>query len=462
MLRAGPKTGYDGTLPDIADDVEWFEFVTGKPLYQWQREELRKLMAPDRPRTYYEQLGRKNGKSYLAAAVGICEARRPLRHIYTISDSERNLNSALMREIKDIIAASPILSAAYVPFQNKIEVPSTGSFIETRPNKFAASQSINPHVVLFDECHLQKQDDTWHGMRMATAARTDGLLFGVTTPGNDVVAPAHGWYEQVRAGTMAGRLFEPANPDTAYEDRAEWARANPRLVDDPEFMAALEEDFRDLPEHQFKRYRLGMWTAGSESWLPYGAWAACAAPDGHERRPEARVWLGFDGSFSGDSTALVAVDEDRHVWVVGCWENPGRKGWRVPRDEVADVIHMAMTDLNVVELLCDPPYWQREISEWALLWPKQVVEFPTGTRQRMAPGCTAFFSGVVEKQLTHSGDDRLARHLANCVVKPTPYGDVITKPDKDSPAKIDLAVAAVIAYSRAAPATKPRPKLVVL
>jgi phage terminase large subunit-like protein len=48
------------------------------------------------------------------------------------------------------------------------------------------------------------------------------------------------------------------------------------------------------------------------------------------------------------------------------------------------------------------------------------------------------------------------------VVKPTLYGDVITKPDKDSPAKIDLAVAAVIAYSRASLAVPPRSPLVVL
>lgn len=462
MLRAGPKTGYNGTLPDIADDVEWFEHVTGTPLYAWQRERLAELMAPDRPRTVYDQLGRKNGKSYLAAAAAICEARRPGRHIYVVSDSERNLQSALFREIRDVIAASPVLSAVYVPFQNKIEVPLTNSFIETRPNKFAASQSINPHLVLFDEVHLQKADDTWHGMRMATAARPDGLLYGVTTPGQDLTAPAHGFYEQVKAGSLAGRIYEPANPDNAYEDRAEWVRSNPRLEDDPGFMAVLEEDFRDLPEHQFKRYRLGMWTAGGEAWLPYGAWDACRAAVSPSPGPSTRVWLGFDGSFSGDSTALVGVSEDRHVFVEGCWENPGRKGWRVPRDEVEDAIELAMGKYRVVELLCDPPYWQREISEWETRWPRQVVEFPTGTRQRMAPACTAFYAAVMERHLSHDGDSRLARHLANCQIKPTPHGDVIVKADKDSPAKIDLAVAAVIAYSRASLATAPRSPLVVL
>ena len=42
-----------------------------------------------------------------------------------------------------------------------------------------------------------------------------------------------------------------------------------------------------------------------------------------------------------------------------------------------------------------------------------------------------------------------ARHLANAVVKETPDGAYITKDGRNSPRKIDLAVAAVVAYDRA-------------
>lgn len=464
MLRAGPKTGYDGSLPDIAGDVEFFETVTGTRLYRWQADELRKLMGTGRSRSYYVQVARKNGKSMLGAAVAICEARRPGRRIYTISDSERNLQSALMQEIRDVIAASPVLASTYVPFQRRIEVPSTGSYIETRPNNFRASQSINPHVVIFDEVHLQRGPEIWSGMRMALAARTDGLLLGITTPGYDLACPAHAMYEAVRAGTMAGRIYEPADQDGAYDDRAQWVLANPRLEDDPGFMAALEEDRRDLPDHEFKRYRLGQWTATDQAWLPYGAWAACAAPGRPPPGPGARVWLGFDGSTGDDSTALVAVSDDLHVFVVGCWENPGRPGWRVPRDEVKDAVADAFAMWRVDKLVCDPPYWGAEIAEWQALWGEdRVVEFHTFSRARMAPACTTFFSAVMERSLTHDGDRRLARHLSNAVVKPSPLGDYIRKADKDSPAKIDLAVAAVLAFSEAAVDHRPeRAPVVVL
>jgi phage terminase large subunit-like protein len=69
---------------------------------------------------------------------------------------------------------------------------------------------------------------------------------------------------------------------------------------------------------------------------------------------------------------------------------------------------------------------------------------------------------VLDQALTHDGDPRLARHVANCVVKPSPQGDVITKADKDSPAKIDLAVAATIAYQAAASARPARGGLFVV
>jgi len=340
-------------------------------------------------------------------------------------------------------------------FKSHLEVPQTGSFIETRPNNFRASQGINPHLVLFDEVHLQKGPETWSGMQMAGAARPDALLLGITTPGYDLSSLAHGLYEQIRSGTpgLYGRIFE-ADPAADIDDEEAWASANP-CIDRPGFIEGLRFDRSILPEHEFRRYRLGQWTATDQAWLPYGAWAACGAAGRPAPPPGTRVWLGFDGSYSGDSTALVGVTDDLHVFVVGCWENPGRAGWRVPRARVLETVAEAFDTWQVVELLCDPPYWEAQIAEWEATWPGRVSTFPTYSRARMAPACTAFYAAVMERQLSHDGDERLARHVSNAVVKTSPLGDYITKADKDSPAKIDLAVAAVIAHHAAATDRRP-------
>ena len=454
-LAAGPKSSKLKKLPARRPPVEWVEMVTGEPLYDWQRVELERLAADVRPRVAYVQLPRKNGKTRLAACLALAEVcLRERRHVYAVSDSERNLNSVLMREIRDIVGASAYLRDSLHVYHNGIEVPETGSFIETRANNFKASQGINPHLVLFDEVHLQRSDDLWSGMQMAGAARPDALLFGITTPGYDVTSLAHELYLQAKAGdpSLYSRIFE-ADPAADLHDREAWRGANP-CYDRPGFAAALEFDLR-LPEHEFRRFRLGQWTATETAWLPYGAWDACAAPT-REVADGERVWLGFDGSYSGDSTALVGVTEDRHVFVVGAWENPGRAGWRVPRARVEETLGDAFARFDVVQLACDPPYWEREISEWAARWPNRVLSFPTNRRERMAPACTTFYTAVLERTLTHDGDARLARHVANAVVKTSPVGDYITKADKDSPAKIDLAVAAVVAHSEAALHHPPR------
>jgi phage terminase large subunit-like protein len=436
--------------------VRWLEFVTGEPLYMWQAVELEKLFPSSRPRVAYVQVARKNGKTRLAAGLALAEAcLKERRHVYAISDSERNLNSTFMRELRDIIGASEYLRDSLLIYHSHVEVPETGSFIESRPNNFRASQGINPHMVIFDEVHLQRDDKTWSGMQMAGAARDDALLFGTTTPGYDLTSLAHSLYLRVKAGdpSVYGRIYE-ADPAADIDDRAAWRQANP-CFDRPRFVETLEADRAGLPEHEFRRFRMGQWTATDQAWLPYGAWSELAVPGTPLPDPGSRVWLGFDGSFSGDSTALVGVSEEGHVFVVGCWENPGRIGWRVPRARVQEQIAEAFGTWKVVEMLVDPPYWEAELAEWASRWPNQIVEFRTNVRARMAPASNAFYAAVMERRLTHDGDPRLARHLSNCVVKHTPQGDVVTKPDKDSPAKIDLAVAAIIAFSAAATA-RPR------
>ena len=57
---------------------------------------------------------------------------------------------------------------------------------------------------------------------------------------------------------------------------------------------------------------------------------------------------------------------------------------------------------------------------------------------------------VVNGQLTHSGDSRLARHIGNAVLREDARGARLAKERKDSPRRIDAAVAAVIAHARAA------------
>ena len=78
-----------------------------------------------------------------------------------------------------------------------------------------------------------------------------------------------------------------------------------------------------------------------------------------------------------------------------------------------------------------------------------IVEWPSSSPARMVPACAKFYDAVVEQRLQHDGDPTLARHLDNAVVKNDRLGPRIVKENRQSPRKIDAAVAAVLAYDRA-------------
>ena len=257
--------------------------------------------------------------------------------------------------------------------------------------------------------------------------------------------------EHGRAGDdPAFYLKEFAAPDgCSADDREAWRVGNPALGD---FLAedGMAAARRTLREPVFRQLRLGQWVKASEAWLPFGAWDACCEPQ--DVPGGSRVVLAFDGSASGDSTALVGctVGPNPHVWVEGLWENPGDSQWRVPRGDVALAIDTAFDKYDVVELAADPWGWRSELEQWAKRHgERRVLEWNTANAHRMAPATDRFYQAVVERTLSHDGDHRLAAHLAHAVAKRTPLGDLIAKDKKNSPRKIDAAVAAIVALDRA-------------
>lgn len=447
MLKAGPKDqgAQFMQLPQTDTAVEWTALTQG-PLYRWQAPNVDLLTGPGRPRVAYVQVPRKNGKSRLAASVALHDCGHG-KQVFLVADSRDSLNLALFNEIRTLIRKSPVLSAAMLTYKDHIECPGTGGNIYILANNVEATQSINPDTVIVDEVHLQKNDQLWNGAVLATAAMPDPLVLGITTPGYDVTSHAHDLYQQVKAGSLWGMIYEPSNPDCELEDLDSLVEANPILLSRPEMLEVFAFEREKLPEHDYRRFRLGQWTTAATAWLPYGRWDALRVA--RELQPGEKIWLGFDGSFSGDSTGLVAVTSDGFVQVIACWESPGVKGWRVPRDQVLDKVAETFELYDVQAMFCDPPYWQREIIDWDRKYPGKVIEFPTFSRARMAPACTTFYTAVLEGKLSHNGDDRLRRHIGNTVVQSSPQGDFVTKQHKDSPAKIDLAIAAIIAVAHA-------------
>jgi phage terminase large subunit-like protein len=215
-------------------------------------------------------------------------------------------------------------------------------------------------------------------------------------------------------------------------------------------------DDPQVSEAEFRRYWLNQPVSTTGSWLPFGAWDDCTAkrtiPDG------ADVVLALDGSFNGDTTGLVAVsvEEHPHIEVVAAWERPLdlTVPWRVPVADVEETIRRcarpgidAPVRWRVVELTADPYRWQRSLEALAADG-VPTTEFPQ-TPQRMTPATKDFYAAVVDKQITHTGDPVLTRHVGNAVLQEDSRGTRIVKESKGSTRRIDLAVCAVMGLARA-------------
>jgi phage terminase large subunit-like protein len=145
-------------------------------------------------------------------------------------------------------------------------------------------------------------------------------------------------------------------------------------------------------------------------------------------------------------------DDPVRVGLVKAWEKDltvHDDQWRVNIAEVEQtILDFCQAHPKVREVACDPFRWQRSME---VLEEKGVpiVEFPSTSPKRMVPATQKVLDAVMEHKLTHDGDGLLARHVGNAVTKVDNLGSRIVKDQRNSPRKIDAAVAMVIAVDRA-------------
>jgi phage terminase large subunit-like protein len=171
------------------------------------------------------------------------------------------------------------------------------------------------------------------------------------------------------------------------------------------------------------------------------------------------ITLGFDGAQFHDSTGLVATHiETGYQWIMGAWECPfGDNGkWQVPTEEVDDAVEAAFKQYNVWRMYADPPYWQSWIAKWAGLYSTdKVVEWWTNRRKAMSYALENYETAINTGELSHDGNEILIRHIGNAHRHDLPQKDedtgkslwLIRKDRKDSPYKIDLAMASILSWA---------------
>jgi phage terminase large subunit-like protein len=406
-------------------------------------------------------LPKKNGKTTLLAALA-------LFHLFTTADAECVIAAAsreqamiLFDTAAGFIRRSPGLAARF-----KIQ----GGYRQIRNLKDAGrirvlaadvdtADGVRPTLALVDELHRHRSAALYGVFRDGLGPR-GGQMITISTAGEREASPLG--LMRAAARTLADRTHRGAymharSPDHAFAMH-EWSlghdddvhvmrvvkRANPASWQTLELLRERHDSPSTLP-WQWARFACGLWVSAQAWWLDPDQWREAAVDD--ELAYGDRITLGFDGARTGDATGLVACRiSDGLLQPLGAWEHPeGAAEWEVPAGEVDAAVADAHEHYRVARGYYDPPLWQTEVDDWAREYGRPVMRFPT-KRARMMDAVERFRTDLAAGRLHHTDDEILNRHALNAQVREVRGGYWLAKPGATGADKIDLAVAAVLAW----------------
>lgn len=485
------------SLPHIKGPLRNQKFI----LQPWQKHEIimplfgykRREDGTRRYRSAYIEMGRKNGKSFMSAAIA-------LYLLFADNEGGAEVYSAAKTRDQALFVFEPACKmVTAVPWLRKhskiyesskrIEFPATDSYYRALSRDAGTAHGGNPHGVIFDELHVQPDRKLWEALETGQGARSQPLTIAITTAGHDRQSLC--WDEHVKAE----RILDPnddyddlthlaviygAKPTDDWNDREVWKRANPNygVSISPQF---LEEQYQKAKanvaqENSFRRLFLSQWTEQQVRWLPMEDWDRCAKePD---PTPGRDAYAGLDIASTRDLASLVLViptdivveDEDEdsepvtklvydlfpYFWtpseVTSKAQRRDRLGfenWVLqgkiftcdgPSIEQAD-IRNTLWDLaeqfNIHMVGFDP--WNMDACAQALI----QEGWPVGNLCKMPQSFATYNEPMKQTlellkagQIRHGGHPVLRWNASNVVVREDPAGNV--RPDKGkSPEKID-------------------------
>lgn len=412
-------------------------------------------------------VSKKNGKSTLLGALA-------LYHLIVTPDAEcviaaasRDQAGIMLRQAQGFIRRSPWLQQRLQVKQREIVHLQHGGRIRILASDVDTADGVIPTLALVDELHRHKSADLYGVFRDGLGPR-DGRMVTISTAGDSHDSPLgelrakayaipgmkrDGAYRHVRSEGFA--LHEWAlEADQDLDSMRVVKQANPASW---QTTAALQErhDSPSMTPWQWARFACGVWGLGVEPAFAKEAWAGLAG-ENDQPDPGAVITLGFDGARRRDGTGLVGCDiETGKLFTLGYWEKPAGADdeWEVPESEVDEVVAHAFDRWTVALMYGDPPFWESALDRWAGdFGAKRVVRWWTNRIKATAIALRAFKNDMVPGRMSHDGDEKLAEHIGNAVRHDTRMREndellwVIRKDSRDSPRKIDLAMAAMLAW----------------
>ncbi len=303
--------------------------LAGQPflLEDWQKEYIGQLFGTMNDdglrqfRTSYVQIPRKNGKSNLLAAVALAVLfveKEAGAEIYCCASSRDQAN-AIFDVCKQMVRNKAVLTNACKVFRNSIVLNGTNSFLKAVASDAGVLHGANASCVLYDEVHTAKTDELWNVMATSMGARSQPLMFGISTAGlfdpNSICYKLYDYGKKVRDGVIDDDTFLPliyeASPDDDIHDPKVWKKANPNfgVSIKPEYFEKMSKEAKSLTstEIAFRQLHLNQWVNSLSGWIPDDEWMKSSGNIDLDQLRGRMCYAGLDLAATEDVTAFVMV-----------------------------------------------------------------------------------------------------------------------------------------------------------
>lgn len=444
-------------------------------------------------RTVYTEVARKNAKSTLSSGVGLymlCADGEPGAEVYSAATT-RDQAKIVWEDAKRMVDKTADLKAFGVrTHAHAITGPKASTF-KPMSSEAGTADGLNIHCAIVDELHAHPKRDLWEVIETATGARSQPLIWAITTAGSNRAGICYEQRDYVtkilkgvhRDETYFGIIYTLDSKDGEQDDwadEANWIKANPNYgisvkPDDLQRKAAKALQ-QTSAQPGFLTKHLNIWVNADQAWMDMRRWERCGDPDlkieDFHGQP---CWLGCDLASKTDIAALGALFEKDYETEAGlvrkrvlfrwCWapeeaiegarnsQYPGwaREGRLIETDgattdfeAIGNKIRELAKSYDVRGIGFDP--WQalklmQELQAEGL----PVVELRTTTGNMSEPMKT-LETDVLNGKIVHEACPMAAWQVSN-VVAHVDHNDNVM-PRKERPEnKIDLPVAWMSAYA---------------
>jgi len=457
---------------------------------------LRKADGKRRFRLAYVEVPRKNGKSMLSAALG-------LYGLAVDGEAGAEINSAATTrdQAKIVWEAAREMAKRSADFRKDcgVEVlahalihPASGSKFVALSAEDNTLDGLNTHMALIDELHAHRTRGVYDVLETSTGARTQPLLWVITTAGVDragICYEVRNYVSKVLEGTsqdetVFGIVYTVDEGDDPFAE-ATWRKANPNygVSIEPDDLARKAKKAKETPSalNNFLTKHLDVWVNAGVAWMDPAAWARCANPDLTLEDCEGRpCYVALDLASKVDVAAMVllfpptdlapkwalltrffvpeAAVEASHNSQYAGWARSGQlittPGNVLDFERIAEELRTLPSRFEIREVPFDP-FQATQFSVQMLAEGFPMVEMGATVKNFSEP-MKQLEALVVSERLEHDGSPVMAWMVSNVIAHLDAKENIY--PRRETAAnKIDGPVAAIMALGRAltAPDTSP-------